>query len=59
MNDSPPNKKEIFADFVGQILTQKYSNKLDRITIAALNLGIVKYKKNSYDLIKCERFSSK
>ena len=45
MSDSPPNKKEIFADFVGQILTQKYSNKLDRITIAALNLGIVKYKK--------------
>lgn len=59
MNDSPPNKKEIFADFVGQILTQKYSDKLDRITIAALNLGIVKYKENSYDLIKCERLSAK
>lgn len=59
MSDSHPNKKEIFADFVGQILTQKYSDKLDRITIAALNLGIVKYKENSYDLIKCEQSTAK
>ena len=45
-----PNKKEIFADYVAQCLVKNYADAADRIMIAALNMGMVRYTGNAYEL---------
>ena len=58
MSKRKPSKKEILASFVTECLVSNYTDKLDRITIAALNLGLIKYEGDSYKLTEKQPIES-